>query len=368
MLRHFVGPIAQGFGVFLLTAAALLLPYLIWQYRRWGRVGPARVLAQSTFLPYLLCAWAVVLLPFPDPATLSRPAPVNLVANQWWSDAVDAAHRAGGGWRAWLFNPPLLVRVFNVVLTVPLGVYFRRWFRRGLWTTALAGLGLSLAFELTQLSAVWGLYPMPYRQFDVDDLIANTAGAVLGWVLAPLVVLLPARHRHDDVPVPGRPSVPRRLTAVVVDAICWVAAYLVVLLMVVVVTAGVEYDAGTVAVSVWTLTFGLVFVLVPALADGATPGRALLRLGVRDSTGAGVPWWRYLVREVVLWWPVAVVPDVAWWVHDAVPDRPGATLAVVVGAPLGWLLLLGLIALARRDRRSLPDLVARTRVTVGAGT
>jgi uncharacterized RDD family membrane protein YckC len=38
----------------------------------------------------------------------------------------------------------------------------------------------------------------------------------------------------------------------------------------------------------------------------------------------------------------------------------------VFGVPLAWLLLLGLVALLRSDRRSVPDLLAGTRVEVDA--
>lgn len=366
MLRHFVGPISQGLGIFMVVAAALLLPYVIWQYRRFGRVGPRRALVNSTFVLYLICAWAVVLLPLPDPGSLRHPAPVNLVPFQWWFDMLAAVEAGDGGWRAWLLNPPLLVRVFNVALTVPFGVYLRRWYRRGLVFTTVAGLVLSLAFEFTQVTALWGLYPMPYRQFDVDDLIANTAGASLGWALAPLVVLLPTRHHADDLPVTGPASPARRLTALVVDGVCWALAYLAVLFAVVTLGAQLAYDPLVATTLVWALTFCLVFVLVPSLAAGATPGRALVGIAVRDAAGGGeVGWWRLLAREALLLWPLAVVPWLAGWAHDAFPDRLGWTLAAAVLPPAGWLVLLGVVALLRRDRRSLPDLLVGTRVLSG---
>ncbi len=52
MLRHVVGPISQGLGIFMVVAAALLLPSVIWQHRRFGRVGPRRALVHSTFVLY----------------------------------------------------------------------------------------------------------------------------------------------------------------------------------------------------------------------------------------------------------------------------------------------------------------------------
>lgn len=248
---------------------------------------------------------------------------------------------------------------------MPFGVYLRRWYRCGFWTTTLAGLGLSLAFELTQLTGIWGIYAVRYRSFDVDDLVANTFGAVLGWVLAPLVVLLPARRHGDDQPaIAGSLSPGRRLVALIVDSILWVLVYLVGLFLSLAVFSGLDVRPEAVAVGLWSLSFLLVFVVVPSLAGGSTPGRALLGLSVQSATADATPWWRHLVREVALLWPVAVVPSLGAWVDAAVPDQPGWTLLVVFGLPLAWLGLLGLVSLLRPDRRSLPDLSAGTRVVL----
>ena len=98
----------------------------------------------------------------------------------------------------------------------------------------------------------------------------------------------------------------------------------------------------------------------------ATPGRALVGVAVRDTVAGGeVVWWRYFLRESVLLWPLAVVPWLAEWTHDVFPDRIGWTLAAAVVPPIGWLVILGVVALLRRDRRSLPDLLARTQVLSG---
>ena len=63
---------------------------------------------------------------------------------------------------------------FNILLLVPLGVYLRYYFRRSWWQAILIGFLVSLSFELIQLSALFGIYPRPYRLFQVDDLINNT--------------------------------------------------------------------------------------------------------------------------------------------------------------------------------------------------
>jgi len=70
----------------------------------------------------------------------------------------------------------------NLLLLVPLGFLLPvanprfRQFRKTLVVAVIVSLGIEI-LQLT-ISAVVGF---PYRVFDVDDLILNTAGAALGW-------------------------------------------------------------------------------------------------------------------------------------------------------------------------------------------
>lgn len=74
--------------------------------------------------------------------------------------------------------------VGNLVVLVPLGfglpVVWQR-FRR-LVPTLLVGFSVALSIELSQLVISLSV-GVPYRAFDVDDLILNSAGAVIGWLL-----------------------------------------------------------------------------------------------------------------------------------------------------------------------------------------
>lgn len=72
----------------------------------------------------------------------------------------------------------LMNSVLNVALFVPLGFFLPMlWQRfRSLVLSAVFGFGLSLAIELLQL--------LTFRVTDVNDLITNTAGCVLGFLLA----------------------------------------------------------------------------------------------------------------------------------------------------------------------------------------
>jgi glycopeptide antibiotics resistance protein len=66
----------------------------------------------------------------------------------------------------------------NIVGFIPLGILFPLLFAglRRLWRTALMVFLVSLGFEVTQLVTGIGI-------FDIDDLILNVAGGIIGYLL-----------------------------------------------------------------------------------------------------------------------------------------------------------------------------------------
>lgn len=74
--------------------------------------------------------------------------------------------------------------LLNVLLFVPLGFFLPvlwRWFHSFL-RTALFGLCFSLSIELLQL--------FTFRATDINDLMTNTLGTILGWCLGRLLLKL----------------------------------------------------------------------------------------------------------------------------------------------------------------------------------
>ena len=53
---------------------------------------------------------------------------------------------------------------------------------------------IAIIFELTQLSGLYFIYPRSYRLADVNDLINNTVGGMVGYWLTPL---LPFYCQHE---------------------------------------------------------------------------------------------------------------------------------------------------------------------------
>lgn len=72
--------------------------------------------------------------------------------------------------------------VANIVLFVPFGMLLPAAFRLRWWAVDLIGLGTTLVIELVQ--------PFVGRTCDLDDIAANTLGAVIGCAAAKLVMSL----------------------------------------------------------------------------------------------------------------------------------------------------------------------------------
>lgn len=170
--------IALQIGPF--VALAFGLPYTIYGYVRTRSVNVWRCTYFYTFCLYFLCAYFVTWLPLPTAKTFANLKPmsefIQLVPFQSFLDIK----------RESLFRD-LAIILFNVALTMPLGYFFKELFHVSLKKAVLAGFLVSLLYEVTQLTGLFFIYPRAYRIFDIDDLIVNTFGAYLGYVIAPLI-------------------------------------------------------------------------------------------------------------------------------------------------------------------------------------
>lgn len=180
----------------LLLAVLLFVPFAAVRYRRDGRLSAASLAGLLSVTVYGLALWTYTLLPLPDPSSVS--CKEALTRPLGFVDDIRAEDL--DGLADLLRSPALLQFVLNVALFVPLGAMVRVLARRGWVVAGVLGFAMSLLIETTQLTGIWGVYECAYRYFDVDDLIANTTGALLGSVGARLVVdRLPARRPHDPV-------------------------------------------------------------------------------------------------------------------------------------------------------------------------
>lgn len=210
-----LGIIAILFGV--AVGFVLFVPFVAVSYRRRGGLSFARSALWAAALIYFLAIWTYTLLPLPDADTI-RCVGTNVDVFAFVDDIRGAVARPDNTFT----DPAVLQLLLNVLLFVPLGFFVRVLGGRGIVVAFAVGLGLSAFIETTQLTGVWGLYPCAYRVFDVDDMLTNTTGAVIGSLLS---LIVPRRHRgmarSEDADEPRPVTRGRRGIAIVCDVLAF---------------------------------------------------------------------------------------------------------------------------------------------------
>lgn len=209
------------------AAFVLFVPYIAVRYRRRGELGLGNMALAFTGPLYGLALFFYVFAPFPPMRPdfcagigVRRP---QLIPFHFLYDMGKSA--TGNRPMAMLDNPALTQVLLNVALFIPLGMFVRYMFGRSVPVTAAIGLGVSLLIETTQLTGDWFIYPCAYRLFDVDDLIANGLGGLIGALVAPLLGAVPGQRVHAEPAEPRPITWRRRLLASVCDLMSFAFLY-----------------------------------------------------------------------------------------------------------------------------------------------
>ena len=185
-------------------AFVITLPYMIANYRKYGSVNKLRTLIVYSFALYLLTVYLLVILPLPNRESIhSRYTDMlNLVPFAFVINFIKNRPFALSNSTSWIMalkHPSFYVPAFNVLMLIPFGIYMRYYFKCSFKKTMLLTALLSLFFELTQLSGLYFIYSGPYRLGDIDDIIQNTTGGCLGYLIGWFAVkILPSRDRIDE--------------------------------------------------------------------------------------------------------------------------------------------------------------------------
>jgi glycopeptide antibiotics resistance protein len=296
-------PVTTALYLFPLVALVIMLPAAFVSYRRRGRAGGWTTVLFYSFVFYLLAVAMQTVIPLPSSAaycTGHTYASTPQLRPFYFIEVIE--QRARGLWSpaAILHNPAIWTTALNVVMLAPLGLFLRYLQRMRVVPTVLAGFGLSLFFELTQLTGLWFVYPCPYRLFSVDDLILNTAGVLVGWLIAgPLAKVLPAPEPdRDRRRYAAKVTLTRRLLALSTDMI----GFGVLLAFVFGLLTLFGENKGHHGVLIMFLAL-VWFVLAPALT-GSTLGKRAMLLRVERTNGRRAGPIALLVRNGVLLSPL----------------------------------------------------------------
>lgn len=190
-LHEYLLPIRIVYAFFPLIAVVFSIPYTIYQRRRYGRILLNRLFIMYSFVLYMIGMYLYIITPLPSfDYVLQHPLPIRIelrpfaflydfTKQTYW--VLTGIGRVNISHSAWFQT------LGNIAFFVPFGVYLRYYFHRSQKQTLLLSFLLSLFFELTQLTALYGIYPAPYRVFDINDLLLNTVGGICGYHLTPVL-------------------------------------------------------------------------------------------------------------------------------------------------------------------------------------
>ena len=306
-MSSYLEALRQAAVLFPIIAVVFTIPYIAFNYHKYGSVLSLRAVIVYTFILYLLCVYCLVILPLPSPekAAQLHGHQAQLVPFAFIGDILRSCDFQWSRPETWLSvvgTSAFLTTAFNLVMTMPFGAYLRYYFQCRWFKTLALSFLLSLFFEVTQLTGLYFIYPGSYRLFDVDDLMVNTLGSMVGYLLGGLASrFLPSREELDHISFArGRQvSFLRRLVALVYDAVA-----------VVVLGVALTLAMSALSIPVHIASVGLLalvyFILVPMVSRGQTVGHRLTRLRVVTAEGAPPRWYQYILRYgslfAVLYW------------------------------------------------------------------
>lgn len=167
--------INNGITIAVVYGILLFIPTLLGSVLfKGGRFNPAKYIVNVLFFGYMCCVFALVFLPLPTAGTVLNGHQIQLIPGYSLYDIVK--------------HPSVFAVaqiLFNIVMTIPFGAYLKYYWKLDSKKIVVFSFALTLFIEIGQLTGLFFLYSGSYRLCDVDDLICNTLGGVLGaWITA----------------------------------------------------------------------------------------------------------------------------------------------------------------------------------------
>ena len=273
ILSAYLFPIKVAILLFPILTSIICIPYAVYNYRKYGTNNKFKIFIFYTFVFYCITAFFMTLLPLPQ---VDEPfftgSNTQLIPFTFIKDFLSETSVILTKPNTYLhiFSEPAFMQVFfNIVLTIPLGVYLRYYFKKSFKQTLLISFLVSMFFEVTQLTGIYGIYKYPYRLFDVDDLMINTLGGVIGYSITPLFkYILPDINiiKSKTFNKGSSPSYPKRILAFLID---WNICFFF-------------FNEENIFSFIF-ITF-IYFILVPYYSNGFTLGKYILKIKLKGPT------------------------------------------------------------------------------------
>lgn len=202
-MEQYIFAIKMGVAHFPIIATIFILPILFFQVATTKKLNLVKIGLSFLFLFYMVCTYALIIFPLPDAATAETLSSHNiqLIPFHFIADIVRETPFQLGNVHTYLpalFHRTILQVVLNIVMVIPFGMFLTYYFNLNTKTVTFFSFLLSCFFELSQLTGLFFMFSGSYRLCDVDDLMANTLGGVIGCLLVQLCrKWLPNLKRFD---------------------------------------------------------------------------------------------------------------------------------------------------------------------------
>ncbi|MGE6604286.1 VanZ family protein [Lysinibacillus fusiformis] len=343
-----------AFFITIILSFVLFIPWLIYTYRKYSYLSMSKTIIMFSFIFYFLSALCLVLLPFPstrDTCSLQSPDTVhtNLRLFQFVEDILKDSGVVLSNPSTWLAitkQQAFYQAFFNFLLLMPFGVYLRYFLQeRRYWKRAfIISFLLTLFYEITQRTGIYGIFNCAYRIFDVDDLLLNSVGALLGFFLAPIVwALFPS---HEEVEAKAAEMEKKDVVKPISILLALVIDLFIVQVILFIIGALTGYS-GTFEFLVVIALYMTIFGFIPSIMNGATVGMKIMRFTMVNKKGKSIvrqSWRRCvaIVATVCLLEAISTVGDI-----QLDMDSPFYVLQIVISllASLGGFALTMIIAI-----------------------
>lgn len=263
----------KAFLFFPVVALFITIPFILIQYHKYGSINKLRVLIIYSFILYMITIFFLIILPLPsfeDVVNLTTPK-VQLIPFRFIVDFVKETPlilSKPSTYLKALCDSSFYTIIFNLFMFIPFGMYLRYYFKKDLKGIIKYSFLLSLFFELTQLSGLYFIYPRPYRLFDIDDLMINTLGGVIGHYIMGLIKFLPSREDIDRKTFEDSKQVSglRRITMFCLDLVIFITIELFIYIFI------------SNKVYIKYIIFLVYYVIVPYFWNGKTLGSNFLNI------------------------------------------------------------------------------------------
>lgn len=353
--------IKVGFMLFPLLALLFTLPYMIKNYHKYGSINLFRSIIVYSFILYMLVAFFLTILPLPSFETVVNSSglkiqyiPFKFVSNLILKSCFNITDPTTyiNALKQEVFYYPF----FNILLTVPFGFYLRYYFKKSKWEVIIYSFILSLFFETTQVTSLYGIYPSPYRVFDIDDLFLNTLGGFIGYLITPfLSFILPNRDRIDEVSLiyGEKVTLLRRFIAFFLDLVLGALLYALFCFI-------VAIDMSFSLYSIFMLVY---LCIVSIVTKGASFGKKIVKIKVvkTDGNDSDVPslLLRYLFRFLIYEESLLIIP----WAYTSFNMSVNIYIALCVLLFIVLLVYLDSLFYYKKNKKFVYETLTKTIVT-----